>query len=269
MALQHAYVTSDVIAGLAESAITVSSGTTTNRGRLADGRADKTYSPGSVASGWNIKFDLGSAQSIAAVAILNHNLAGFSATCLIEGADDLAISVNVVTFKSATTLRASDAVLQGTSASRRHWRLTFAWTGNQTPVIGEVFASTSTALTRFTIFGNSRARAFKTIFNESDYGLIFGHFLSGPMVVRSVIWEDLTPSQKDEIFTMHSAVKGNARPFLWIEQYETGSTAADLAHQECIFGHFLEQDLAAQEADFDLYGTITLTIREQTKGVGL
>lgn len=269
MAFQHAYMTTSKLAGLADAAITVSAGTTTNRGRLVDSRVDKTFAPGSVASGWNIKFDLGSAQAITAFAILNHNLATFSAVCKIEGADDSAISANVVTFKSDTTLRANDAILQGESVSRRWWRLTFTWSASQSPTIGEIYAGVSSVISRFTTFGNERGRVHKTVLNESDYGMLFGNFLSGPIRTRTLIWEDLSETEKDEIVAMHSAVKGNAFPLVWAEIYEASSSAADSAHQETIFGHFTESNLDAKESDYNLYGQISLTVLEQTKGVGL
>ncbi len=274
MALQHAYSVGSRFRSLAESAITLSAGNAANKGRLIDGRVDRQYESTAITN-LNIDFDFGSAVSLQGIALLNHNLDGAAlSSFLIRSADDAAFSVNANTVFSNTTLRATNVFcVHSSTTARRYWRITINHSGSYNKKIGEVYAVAATggttpitALSRRVIYGNGGSQSFRTTFAESPYGRLMGGVLSGPLKSRRLLWEDLTLSQKNEILTMHAAANGNGSDLLWVEDYDG---TAHSTSQECYFGRFMEDELQYTESDYGLYSGLGLTLREQTRGVGV
>lgn|GEM_PF-5625378 len=272
--MAHAWEVGNLASGIAASSWTWSNGASTNRAYLNDGRMDKTFSVGSVASTVNVVVDLGASTSISAIAVLNHNLSTATApTLTIATADDSGFTTNVVTQKSTTTLnqtapRHKDHILQFAAASRRYWKLTFAWTGSFSMTLGEIFFATPTSLTRSTIFGHSQSEKYFTTRFESYIGETRGHFLAGPYRVRSLSFADLTASQREELFSMYRETRGGSLPLLWVEKYEAVSTAAASDNQEVIWGRLEEDTLSWTEDDFGIYQPSKMTLTSLSRGVG-
>lgn len=273
-AIQHAYATANKATGLAAAAFTWSTGTTTNRAYLNDGRMDKTFSVGSSSSGANVIIDLGSAMALTAVAVLNSNIASATAPTLkVEGADDVGMSTNLVVAKAATTLsttapRHKDHVLQFASVTKRYWRLTWTWTGSFTLTLGELYLAVPTALTRASIYGDQDREEFITTRFTSYSGWKKGLFLAGPIRGRRLVFDDLSDSERAEVHAIIRATYGGAMPLLWCEKYEASATAAAAAYQDCIFGRVEGAIASSTEFDFSRFSVDPLEIRSEGRGVG-
>lgn len=275
----HAYVTSNVLTGLAATAFTWSNGATTNRSYLNDGRMDRQMTiGGSVASGVTVVVDLGSATQLVGVAVLNSNPAvqKTDATLKVEGADDAAITVNAVTAKSASTLYSSlkprnkDHVLQFAAVTKRYWRLTWTWTGSVTNFrIGELlFFTASTQLTRRTIYGSGEGKKVWSASEQFMTGERRAMFLGGPQRSLSMLFSDLSASQAAELDAMWIAALGNVSPLLWIDSYEAVSTAAAAAEQNCVWGRLDEAELAFPQDDFNIFNMRGFNLRSLGREAG-
>lgn len=275
MPLVHAYCVANAFAGLPESSIVPSAGSSTNRGRMVDGRVDRQWDTGVIGASWTLTvvFDYGSAISLVGIAALNHNgTDALPITMRVRAADDAAISVGVVTPWAAVNMRATNAVAAFSATSKRYWEV--RWVSGVTPTsfkIGELFAmATATQLSRHVVYGSGGEQLFKTNFAESPTGRLMGGKLSGPLKARHLVWEDLSAANLLELETMHAAANGNGRDLFWVEHWDPAGTSGLTAdqRQECYYGRFLEDRLRHAVTDYDLYGGVQLTLREQTRGVG-
>jgi hypothetical protein len=274
MAAQHAYAVTNSAGSLGASAFVWSNAAATNRTYLNDGRMDQRFSVGSVATTVNVVIDFGAAVSLTAIALLNSNIASATApTIAIAAATDSGITTSVVNPKSATTPNTTapqhkDHVLQFTAVSKRYWRITWAWTGSFTVQLGEIFACTTVPLTRYTTFGHGeRQEIIRTQFDGS-LGESRGHFLGGPYRKKTLPFADLSATERTELLTMHSACYGGASPMLWCHLYETGSTAAPAAYQDCIFGRLEDAETGWDESDFQRYEPDSFAIRSLAREFG-
>lgn len=273
--MAHAYATTNLLTALtATSACTWAAGNASTRARLNDGYLDRLDGPGSASGGTSIVIDLGSAQNVSVVAILNSNIASAtSPTIVVEGADNSGISTNVFSAKAATTPattapRQKDHALQFASTSRRYWRITWAWTGTFALTVGEFFMGVSTALTRTTVWGPGEAEGYRVTRFETGSGDVRSHFIAGPVRSRTVTFEDLDETERNEVLAMWRASRGGATKTLWLEQQEAVSTAATAAYQDCIFGRFEAENMTWAAPDFGLYAPDSLTIRSLAREVG-
>lgn len=272
MALLHAYSIASKFLSYPGAQIVMGGASTpssTNRTRLVDGRQDKRWSSGALLAGaWNITVDSGGgAISLDGIALLNHT--GIQGNITITGADDVAHTVNVVTYVNAAGLRAVNASYQWNSASKVSWRIAGVMASPGAFEIGELYSFSRTSLARAIVYGRSKGQQFFATQDESDVGRMTGHALSGKLARLGLVWEDLTETQKDEIMTMHEAVAGTAADLLWLQKaYDGSAEATPYPMQECYLGRFLEKQLDPIESDFGTWNAIRLTFREQTRGVG-
>lgn len=276
--MSYAYGWNNLLSGLAASAFTWSAGTGgATRSRLNDTRMDARYDNGNTASGTTLVVDLGSAQNVMAIAILNHNAAvqKTDAAVRVRSADDAAISVNVATRKAASTLGVvapwnKDHVLQMAAGSnRRYWELQFTWTGTVTSFsIGELAFLVPTQLTRKAVYGDGDDWEIKAAQVDFYNGGRRAYFLGGP--VRSILmpFEDLSPAEILELQTMWLAVQGPVKPFLFIESYEATATAAAAAEQRCVYGRLEVPTFSFRVPDFQLYKPGDLVVRSLGREIG-
>ena len=275
----HAYAVTNRLSGLAAGSFTWAPASTTNRAYLNDARMDKQMLvSAAAASGLTLVIDLGSVQSLVGFALLNHNAAvqKTDAAVRVRAADDAAITVNVVTAKAASTLYSTtvpknkDHVLQFASVTKRYWELTFTWTGTVTNFsVGEIFAySAATQLTRRSIYGSGESYEAIVTQVQMQYGETRGGFMGGPVRSLDLQWDDLTSSQRDELYAMHTASNFGATPFLWIPSYEAVATAAAVTEQEVIYGRLQSQTFHWAEKDFQLYQPGGFSIRSLGREAG-
>jgi len=259
--MSHAYALSNLLTGLAATAFTWSSAFTTGRNRLNDGLQDELAAGSSTAqaSGQTLTVDLGSAQSVAAVALLNHNLATGACTVAVTYADDSGFTVGTGTAKAASTVPTSapnekDLVLQFPAVSKRYWRLTFAHTGTKIVTLGELLLlGTITTLSRRRIWGHGEEERFITNRVETSTGNTRSTFLSGPIRTKRLPFKDLRgTSERNEVMSMWRASKGGCLKLLWIDTVESTATAATEEGMECLWGK-LQESLGWTEDDFSLY----------------
>lgn len=252
------YAITNVLTGLAASSFTWSSGYTTNRDRLNDGKQDKLAASASSAqaSGQTLKFDLGSATALVGIALLNHNLASGACTVLVEAGTDGITYATVAKAASTITITApnqKDTVLQFPSTSKRYWRLTFVHSGTKILTFGEVMAFTAiTTLSRATIYGAGETERYVTNRNESATGQVHATFLAGPIRTKRLPFTLLSTSEKAELMAMFRATLGGVNNLLWVDLIESTSTAATAAGQACIWGK-IRESLGWSENDFNLF----------------
>lgn len=258
--MSHAYGITNLITGLAATAFTWSSAYATGRERLNDGLQDELAAGSATgqASGQTLTVDLGSAQSVSAIALLNHNLATGACTVTVTYADDSGFTVGTGTAKAASTVPTSapsdkDLALQFPAVSKRYWRLTFAHTGTKTVTIGEVLVlGTVTTLSRFRVYGHGETERFITNRVETSTGNTRSTFLSGPIRTKRLPFKDLSTSQRNELMAMWRASKGGCLKLLWLDTVESTATAATSDGMECLWGK-LQESFGWTEDDFSLY----------------
>ncbi len=277
--MAHAYVLTNALSGLLTSAFTWSS-VPANLNYANDGRMDRRVSySGNVASGFNVIVDLGSAMALGGWAVLNSNFAvQQDAKLLIEAADNVGMSVNLVTAKALTTLNTAapkqkDHVLQFATITKRYWRLTWTWTsGNVTnPAVGELFAylaASVTQLSRKVIYGWGETESVKVATSDFLYGDTQSLFLAGPIRQKNVLLADLSTTDRDQWLALWRATKGPVTPVLWIESFEATATAAAVSEQDCIYGTNVQTDYHWVEGDFALYQPDGFTIRSKGREAG-
>lgn len=275
----HAYVTSNAFAGLAATAFTWSNAATANRAYLNDDRMDqRMLVSASAASGISLVINMGSAQALVGIAVLNSNCAvqKTDATLRIRGADDAAITTNVVTAKAASTLYSSvlprnkDHVLQFSAVTKQYWELLWTWTGNVTNFsIGEVFAiATKTSLSRRSIYGSAEGKRMFTARDQFQTGDSRGLKQGGPQRIIDLLFTDLNPSARDELDTMWSSAEANVGKLLWIDSAEANATAASATEQNCIWGNLEEAELMFDQGDFDLHNIRPLRVSSAGREAG-
>lgn len=259
--MSHAYAITNLLSGLAATAFTWSSGYTTGRDKLNDGLQDELAAGSSTAqaSGQTLVINLGSAQAVSAIALLNHNLATGSCTVKVEAADDAAITVNAVTAKAASTITTTapnhkDTVLQFPSATKQYWRLTFVHTGTKIVTLGELLmVAAPTTLSRRRIWGHGESERFVLNHAETSTGNTRSTFLSGPIRTKRLPFKDLRgTSERDELMGMWRSSKGGCLKVLWIDTVESQATAATADGMECLWGK-LQDALGWTEDDYSLY----------------
>ena len=269
------YGITNVLAGLAGTAFTWSSGYTTNRDRLNDGKQDELALGSSTpqASGQTLIIDLGSAQSLSAIALLNHNLGTGACTVRVD-ADTANTFATAVTAKAATTINTAapyqkDTVLQFPAVSRRYWRLTFTHTGTKTVSIGELlFLAAPTVLSRTPTWGSGETERFITNRVETMTGNLRSTFVSGPIRTKDLPFVDLVGnSQRDEMMSMWRATLGGTLNLLWLDLIESTAIAATPDSQKCLWGK-LQESLGWTEGDFQLFGLDGLVLVGQGREVG-
>jgi len=274
--MSSGYAITNLLSGLAATAFTWSSAFTTGRSRLNDTVMDEVAagSSSAQASGQTLVIDLGSAQAVVAIALLNHNLATGSCTVRIRGADDASITTNVVTAKAATTINTSapyekDTVLQFPSVTKRYWELTFAHTGTKIVRLGELlFFGSVTTLTRQTIYGAGESERYFLNKNEGQVGHVRSTYLGGPVRTKRLPFKDSAGvSQRDELMAMFRASQGGNKNLLYIDDIDSVSTAGDAESQQCLWGKFLD-NLGWTEDDFRIFNVDALVLTGQGREVG-
>lgn len=277
--MAHAYAQVNGIAALGASALVWGTGGTTNRTYLNDGRMDRQAGPGSVASGTTLTIDMGSAVALSGFALLNHNLySATSPTVTITAADSSNMLTNPVTIKNTSSLPVStattpppkyrDNIFAGATATKRYWRITFAWTGTFVFVLGEVFGlGTVVTLSRKRIYGSGESEEVKSTSFETDYGEVRSTYVAGPIRSKQLMFSDLTEAVREELAAMWRNSGGGSQPVLWAEEYNASSAAATAAEQECLWGK-LGPAYSWVEPDFSLYDPSPLSLRSLGRHVG-
>lgn len=270
--MSHGYVTSNALSALAAASFTWSTGGTTNRGFLNDGRLDKVATSGGSATTTDLVIDFSGATSVIGFAVLNHSMATWTApTVTIVGADDASMTTNAVTkFGPTSVVRSApnhkDAVFKfGSSSSRRYWMLRFVDSSARTLSLGEVYGIAAvTTLSRKKTYGHSETEEYRLNSIETQTGERRGTFLSGPIRTKKLPFADVQGSERDELMAMWRATYGGALPLLWLEDAGTTAVARE---QECILGK-LQPSFGWTERDYDLFDATALELRSLAREVG-
>jgi hypothetical protein len=222
-----------------------------------------------------LQIDLGSAKTVSAWAVLNHNFNSLGGgTCAISAADDVAWTTGVTTIKAASTFATSapkhkDSVFQFASATKRVWRLTFTNVTTGAVKIGEVFGvSATTQLTRGMTDGSGEEERYVQSEIEMQYGGTQTLFFAGPIRKKIFRPQDYTESQRDELLALWRAVKGSVSRFLWIESYEATALAAAATEQDCIFGRLKLPSFRWSWTDYNLTQPAELEIESDGRERG-
>jgi hypothetical protein len=233
----------------------------------------------SIASGFNIIIDLGSALQLTGFAVLNSNAAvqKTDAALKVEASSDAAFGSDVNVAKAASTLcssaapRNKDHVVQFTANfTKRYWRLTWTWTGSVTNfVIGELFAFIAqTQLSRRSIYSSGETLEAIVAQSQMQYGETRGLFLAGPLRQLDLQWDDLTAAQREELYGMFTLSNFGAKPLLWIPSYEATALAAANSEQEVLYGRLTKPAFQWSEKDFSLFQPGGFSIRSLGREAG-
>jgi len=270
----HAYAVGNALSALGATAFTWSTGGTTNRAFLNDGRMDKPASSGGSATTTDLTIDLGAATSLVGFALLGHSMATWTAPAVtVTGADDAAMTTNAVTAKAATSIvqtapNHKDALLAFVAVSKRYWRLRFVDSSARTLSLAEAYAVTSfTSLARLKTWGHGESEEYKLNSVETRTGETRSTFLAGPIRTKKLPFSDLNASEKAEVMAMWRATYGGASALLWAEQLNPTASAASAAEQECVLGK-LTPSFDWTERDYSLFDVTALELRSLGREVG-
>lgn len=268
--------TRNLIRALAAASFTASPGPAdATRSRLNDKRIDKPYVMVVAASGLTLDVDLGSAQQVDTVAVLNHNLAATGTTpgINITGADNAAFSVGAVSPGSinlAATSRPKDSCFSFSAPlTKRYWRFQFTWGGGGSFAIqvGELFLGRATTLTRGELDGSGETERVRAPMVELSNGASRGIFIAGPVLERSLVFTDFTEAQNDILRTLWRDCRGPAVPVLWCDDY-AATTTPTASQQKCIYGHLQMPEFGWRWSDWLLVKPPDMVIRSQGREVG-
>lgn len=276
--MAFAYATTNQLTGLAASAVTVTTGAgpaDDTRLYLFDGKLAGQYTLTAGTTTEVMRFDLGSAKAVCAIAVLNHNIAALGGgTITVRAADDSGFTTGVVTPKASTTVNTTapkhkDTALQFASATKRYWELTFTHSLSTALKLGELFfAAASTQLTRGQIDGSGERESFITADIQMQFGASQSLFFAGPIRSKRLKTQDWRSAERDEALALWRAVKGPVTPFLWLESYEATSTAAAVEQQDCIFGRLKLPEFEWSWTDYNLTQTPELIIASEGRERG-
>lgn len=159
-----------------------------------------------------LEFDLGSAQSITFVAILNHNLSS-SAVITVKGG----ASANPSTFTQVMTWREFDAYATFSSQSYRYWRITFADSNTDGFIqVGYVMIGTHTTPSIHFRYGWHLESQFNNRRLESDYFVPNIEEVSRRVKLSMTFWP-LEASGSDIVRkTLYESLKMDLTPFFII-----------------------------------------------------
>ena len=287
----HAYAVSNILVGYPATAFSwfttygsPSSGgfTPANRTFLNDRRMDEqVLVSASAASGVNVIIDVGGGGAVqpVAVAMLNSNCAvqKSDAALLVEASSNATFAADVNVAKAASTLYSSktpwnkDHVLQwNANHTKRYWRFTWTWTGSVSNFsIGEIFiALATTQLARRSIYGSGERLDAVVSQVQMQYGGTRSGFRGGPVRQLDWQWDDLTASERDELYAMHTASSFGGLPLLFINSYEATATAAAASEQDCVFGRLIQPSYQFAEKDFRLYQPGGFSLRSEGREAG-
>ena len=276
--MAYAFVpeTRNLIRSLAAAAFTASPGPNdSTRSRLNDKRLDRTYLMVSAASGLTLDVDLGSAQAVDTVALLNHNVASTGTTpgIIVTGADNALFSIGAVSPGSinlASTSRPKDTCFSfSASLTKRYWRFQFTWGGGGSYAIsiGELVIGVATTLTRGELDGSGETETVRAPMVELSNGGSRGIFLAGPVLQRSLIFQDFSETERDILRTMWRDCRGPVIPLLWCDDY-AATTTPTAAQQKCLYGHLEMPSFGWRWSDWQLVKPPDIVIRSQGREVG-
>lgn len=253
---------------------------------LKDSWLGKRAAVGSLANNDSIVIDMGAATALTGIALLNHNLVtagGAATTVTVKGADDSAMSTNLVTIKAATTLASSapapkkkDHLLQfpatftHAAVYPRYYQLLVAgMTGTTAVLMGELFATTGlTSFTRGSVYGSSSGLDVVNAQAQMQYGEPRSIYLGGPIREETYKFADWSATQVAEMSALYEAASGFSTPFLWAESVNPTATAATAAEQACIFGNGMLDRLDWTQDDYNVYQLPALKIRSLGREAG-
>jgi len=287
MAIVQAFATTNLFSSLGASAYTWSNAYSgSDRAYVSDGKLDRKVVVGSPASNIELVIDLGSAQVMKGLALLNHNwvttLQG-NVAVTVKGADNAAITTNPVTVKAATTLarynsdsprdpRNKDHLLAwGGSTSKRYWQILWTYTGTITYFsLGELFGYGSvTQLTRAAQYGSDFDGAHSiTTSMQTLSGDTRSSFLAGPIRQARLQWSDLNEASKEQMANLYRDGRANSGNILWAANYVESSTAAAAAEQDCMLAKLGGSDFGAPMTDYYLYAPNEVVLVSRGREVG-
>lgn len=277
--MAYGYVTErqNLARSLAASAFTVSPGPNdSTRARLNDKRMDKLFSCTASTPGVTIVVDLGSAQAVDTVAILNHNLASFSSaqSIIVQAADNAAITVGVVTCGtitlSATATRPKDSCMSFASTTKRYWQFEFDWaSGSNVLTIGELVLGVATTLSRGEIDGSGESDRISAPQVKLANGGLSAITLTGPVLERRLVFDDFSPTEMLFLRTLRRAAAGSV-PLLWCDDWTAAAlpAAPTESQQRCLWGNVTEPDYDETYTNYRLSRPNVLTLLSQGREVG-
>lgn len=270
--------TRNLARSLAAAAFTVSPGPNdSTRSRLNDKRVDRTFNVTASAAPVSIVVDLGSAQAVDTVAVLNHNLASIGSSQIINvnAADDSAITTGVVAVAvmtlSGTMVRTKDTCCSFATVTKRYWQFEFDWTGGSEALsVGELFLGVATTLSRGEQDGSGETEMVRAPTVELSNGGSRGIFLAGPVLQRSLLFSDFSASELATLRTLWRDCRGPVVPLLWCESWVAAATRASPtdAQMECLYGHLEMPDFGWRWSDWQLVKPPDIVIRALGREVG-
>lgn len=283
----EAFATTNLLSSLGASSYTWSNAYAgSDRAYVNDGRLDRRVVVGSATTSINVVIDLGSAQVMKGIALLNHNAVttlGAAVAVTVKGATDAGITTSVVTVKAATTLanyfsysarepRNKDHLLAwGGSTSKRYWQVALAYTGTITNLsFGEMFAfGAVTQMTRHSQYGSDDALEHTLATEVSTLsGDKRSNFLAGPIREKRLAWGDMTATQRDQLLSMHRAARGTVANVLWCTNYVESGTAAADSEQDCMLAHLGSSDFSSPQHDYNLFNPSEFVLTSRGREVG-
>lgn len=252
----------------------------TNASYLYDGWMGKRVSAGTFTDLDGLLIDFGAAKSIVGFGLLNHSIVTdcLDANLTIQGANDAAISLGVVTakigsFNSARPkAKEKDSVFLFPAVSKRYWFLQISGTsGNWTGKIGELFAIENGNLHTFSrnpAYGSKSSMDAVTQQIRFQYGEPRNVFLGGPVREETYSLKDWTLAQVQELQALYEDTSGFATPFLWCENVAQTTSMTVASETNCIFGNGMLDALDAVQDDYGVWQPSALIIRSLGREAG-
>lgn len=191
-----------------------------------------------------LTFDLGSAVSVSAVAIANHNGSGWTTAKLQSSTDNFsAVTTDVVTLTGITT--GEDYFQTFGASSRQYWRISIA-SATAAPQVGIFYLGTPTTLTDNPWIGQENDDVYNVEKATAQSGAIVAEQWGRRIIRTGMSWGVVTTAIKDQLRDFLRTEGGPLRPFWYVPRDDATSNAYGRAYLVRLEDHgFKTQEIFA------------------------
>lgn len=278
--MAHGYCVANALSGLAESAFSGFTPSVGAKSYINDGRMGRRMTSATVLLGGgpdrvvDIYVDLGSAQSIASVAVLNHDMCGLpDARVEVWGSSDGITYPRYGYCASLPSAQADrkDMVLpvDPAAGAKRYWLVRLLTTATTNISIGELFFSqTVTSLTRNGAYGSGEGAEIILASSQMQGGERRYAKFGGPLYERRYSFADWSVSELEQLRAMWTATNGPVTPLLWVDDVEATAGPATVSKMRCLYGHIQDARFDWVQDDFGVYQPPGLVLRSRAREMG-
>jgi hypothetical protein len=203
-----------------------------------------------------LTYNLGSAQSVSAIAIANHNASGWSTVTIRKSTDNFAANdVLVETLTGMVT--GEDYFKTFAAASSQYWRLSIA-SATAAPQVGIFYLGTPTTLTYNPWIGQENDDVYNVEKTIAQSGAVVAEQWGRRLIRTAMRWDVVETAAYTQLRDFLRTEGGPLRPFWYVPRDDATSNA----YGRCYIVRAEEGSFRAQEIFGGLW-SMSLAIKEE------